>query len=169
MKTARRKFLVPLCSCLLLAAGVAGVVMARRQAQPGQLPKVISKVKNLEVVGVSVRREGEPTAALAVEIRNKSDKPVIAFSLESGDDRNASGIDVNGDTGDDPPVSVIEAYGTRTVELPMSDIHRGDPFKVGGAVFADGSEDGDAVTLSSMHEHRKRDKTETLKRKGGSN
>jgi hypothetical protein len=169
MGTIKRKFLLLLCSCLLLAAGVAGAVLARRQAREGNLPKVISKVKNLEVVGVRVLREGEPTAVLAVEICNKSDKPVVAVTLESGDEQNDSGIDINGDTGDDPPETVIEPKGTRTIELPLSDISENNLVKVGGAIFADGSEDGDAVTLRSMHDHRKRDKAVTSKRKGGSN
>ncbi|MFL6282214.1 MAG: hypothetical protein ACJ74Q_03495 [Pyrinomonadaceae bacterium] len=168
MRLTNRKSPLLLFLCLLLAAGVAGVVMARRQVQE-KLPKVISKVKYLEVVGVSVRRDGEPTAALAIEIRNKSDKPVVAFSLESGDDQNASGIDINGDTGDDPPTTVIEPQGTRTVELPLSDIRENNLVKVRGAIFADGSEEGDAVALKSMHEHQKSDKAKTAKRKGGSN
>lgn len=168
MKPTNRRPLISLCLCLLLALLVAGVVMARRQIGQGEIPKVISKVKKLEVIRVSVRREGEPTAALAVEIRNKSDKAVIAFSLESGDEADASGIDFNGDTGDEPPTAVIEPYGVRIVELPLSDIHEGKPVRVSGAIFTDGGEDGDAATLSSMREHRRRDKADTLKRKGGS-
>jgi hypothetical protein len=168
MKTSKRKVLVPLCLCLLLALWLVGAVIARRPTQGGQLPKVISKVKNLEVVGVSVRREDEPTAVLAVEIRNNSDKPVVAVTLESGDEQHASGIDINGDTGDAPPETVIEPGGVRTVELPLSDIRENNLVKVGGAIFADGSEDGDAVTLRSMHEHQKSDKAKSAKRKGGS-
>jgi hypothetical protein len=168
MKAYNRKLLVFLSSCLLLAAGVAVAVMARRLAQGEQLPEVISKVKSLEVIGVIVRREGEATAALAIEIRNTSDKSVIAFSVESGDDKNASGININGDISDDQPTAVIEPHGIRTVELPVGDIHPGKPVKVGGAIYADGTEDGDEATLRSMHEHQKRDKATSLKWKGGS-
>ena len=169
MNPARQKSLILISSCVLVVAGVAGAVMARRQTREVKLPKVISKVKNLEVIGVGVCREGEPTAALAVEIYNKSDKPVTAFSVESGDEKDASGIDINGDISDDPPTAVIEPHGIRTVELPVSDIHPGKPVKVGGAIYADGTEDGEEVILRSMHDHRKRDKAESLKRKRGSN
>lgn len=169
MKPVGKKSLILISSCVMFLAVVAGAVMARRQSQELNLPKVISKVKTLEVVGVSVRRGGEPTAALAIEIHNKSDKPVTAFSVESGDEGDASGIDINGEISDGQPAAVIEPYGARTVELPFGDIHPGKPVKVGGAIYADGSEDGEEVILRSMHDHRKRDKAESLKRKGGSN
>lgn len=168
MQTLDKKRLLVLSSCLLLAVGVAGAVMARRQTQTVKVPKVISKVKNLEVVGVSLLREGEDSAALAIEIHNTSEKPVVAVSVESGNDKDAAGVDINGDIDDDQPKTIIEPYGTKTVELPVSDLLPGKPVKVAAAVFADGTEDGEAVALSSMREHRRRDKAETLKRKGGS-
>ena len=169
MKNPDQKFLIVLSLCLLLLVAVSGVVMARRQAQTWALPEVISKVKDLEVVSVSVRQKGEGTPSLAVEIRNKSDKAVIGVMVESGDDKDASGIHINGDADEDEQPSVIIApYGTRTVELPMSNLLPGKPVKVAGAFYADGSEDGEAMALSSMLGHLRGEKAETLKRKGGS-
>src|ERR687884_534624 len=127
---------------VLAAAGVVGVAAVLRQRPGNEVPNVVSKVKDLEVVGVRLIREGEQTAALAIEIRNKSAQPVVAVSVESGDEMDVSGVDINGVTSDGPPETIIEPYGTRTVEFPMSDIHRGRPIRVGGAVYADGSEEG---------------------------
>lgn len=168
MKIPDKKILIVLASCLLLVIGVAGAALPRRQAQEKRPPKVISKVKNLEVVGVSVREEGQPTAELVIDIHNKSEKPVVAVSVECGDAKDASGVEINGDIGDDQPTAVIEPYGRRTVKLSISNLLPGKPIKIVGAIYADGSEDGEPVTLGAMHEHRKRDKAETLKRKGGS-
>jgi hypothetical protein len=169
MKTHDKKSLTILAACLLcvFVLGVVGIAMMQRRAQEQEIPRVISKVKSLEVMSVKIVRDGDPTTALAIEIRNKSEKPVIAFSVESGDDKDASGIDINGMTSDEPPTTVIEPYGTRTVELPMGDVHPGKIVKVAGAIYADQSEDGDELSLRSIHQHQKRDKAETLKRKGG--
>ncbi len=152
---------------VLAAAGVVGVAAVLRQRQGNEVPKVVSKVKDLEVSGVRLTREGEQTAALAIEIRNSSAKPVVAVSVESGDEKDASGVDINGDTSDGPPETIIEPYGTRTVEFPLSDVHPGKPVKVSGAVYADGSEDGEELSLRSMRQHRERDKAKHLKSKGG--
>lgn len=159
-----------LIACLLLAAaaGVVGVAAALRQRQGHQVPTVVSKVKDLEVAGVQVVREGEPTAALAIEIRNRSARSVVAVSVESGDEKDASGLHINGDAGDGPPETVIEPYGTRTVEFSLSNVHPGKPVKVAGALYADGGEDGEDLSLRSMRHQRKSDKERHLKSKGGS-
>lgn len=162
-----------LCVLFAIAIGAIGVAAIKRQQSPTQTPKVISKVKNLEVLNVTVKGEGEPNPALAVVIRNNSDQTVVAVSLESGDDKDSSGICANGfHGGDEPPFPIIEPHGTKTLELLISNLLPGKPIKVSGAIYADGSEAGEETTLEYMRELRGRAKNppagEETSEKGGS-
>ncbi|HEY9405433.1 MAG TPA: hypothetical protein VIQ24_22475 [Pyrinomonadaceae bacterium] len=82
MKSHIRKTRTLLVLCLVFAIAICalGVAAIKRQQVATHLPKVISKVKNLEVVGVTVKGEGGAGTAV-IEIRNKSDKPVIAITI----------------------------------------------------------------------------------------
>jgi len=151
--------LVIVCLLSVIALSVIGVKAIKSQQGKTKLPVIISKSKNLEVVGVTILNEGEPHAAVALEVRNNSDKAVIAVAIVSGDDKDASGITTNGfPEGDDPPFIVMEPYGTRTFEMPLSNLLPGKPLKIGGVAYADGTEEGDKMTLETMHGQKERSK-----------
>lgn len=141
--------------CILLLAGmcVMSVAAVRQQQQVPELPRIISRARNLEVVSATIREQ-----VVFIEIRNNSDKPVIAVTVEFRDSRDAVGVNFNGfNDGDEPPTVVIEPHGTITVDLPLNHarhVRAGSPIRVGGVMYADGSEDGDEATLSTMRGQR---------------
>jgi hypothetical protein len=156
----------------LVAIATLMIIASPKLRKPGEqqeknqvvdVPKVISKIKHLEVISTTVKREGEPGAVVAIEILNNSEKPIIAIAIESGDEKDASGINKNGFRDGQPPLVVIEPYGTITMEMAISNLLPGKPLKIAGVIYADDSEAGEEAALGTMHRQRahKKDKAST--------
>src|SRR5215213_640792 len=99
---------------------------ARQVAQaPARLPKIVSRVKSLEVVNSTIEGQGADASVL-IEVRNNSDKEIIAITLESGNDKDASGVTLEGfRSGDEPPAVVLKPHGTVKVSMSLSDARPG--------------------------------------------
>ena len=132
------------------------------------VPKVISRVKNLEIISTSLKAEGEPGAALAIEIRNNSDRPIIAITIESGDEKDASGVSTDGfKGGDEPPNVILPPHGTITMEIEVSNLLPGKPLKVAGVMYLDGTDDGEEVAKKTLRGHKQKAKDNIPASKGG--
>lgn len=119
------------------------------------VPKVISKVKDLEVISTSLKAEGEPGAALVIEIRNNSDRPIIAITIESGDEKDASGVSTDGfKGGDEPPTVILAPHSTIKMEMGVDNLLPNKPLKVAGVMYLDGSDDGEEVAKKTLRAQR---------------
>jgi hypothetical protein len=155
--------LLVVAAVLLSAAFGLRATVARRNNPHPDLPKVISKARDIEVISVTPRGDG---TVLSVVVRNNSDKAVVSIAIESGDAKDASGINISGFRGnDEAPTTVIEPRGLRTFDMPFDNLLPGKPLKVGGVMYADGTEGGEEVTLKSMRAHRDSDKAQTHEKK----
>lgn len=155
----------------LMIVAVPKPRVASKQQQTKQLaepPKVISKVKDLEVISTTIKRQDEPDAVVAIEIRNNSDKPIIAIAVESGDEKDASGISTDGFRGEDQPPSVIlPPHGTIVMEMTVGNLLPGKPLKIAGVMYLDGTEDGDELTRKTLREHKEKAKIKSPEKKLG--
>lgn len=114
-------------------------------------PKVISKIKDLEVINTTIKRQGELSAAIAIEIRNNSEKPIIAIAIESGDEKDASGTSTDGFKGEGETPSIILApHGTITMEIATSNLLTGKPLKVAAVIYADNTVDGEEPAIKTL-------------------
>jgi len=133
---------------------------------PSEVPSVISQVKALEVIRWDLVDAGARHAGVVVKIKNNSGKPIIAVTLESGDDKDASGLTLNGiHEVDKTPSVVVKPDETFEIRFALSQVLRGCPIRVAGVFYADGTEDGDEKTLEGMRsqrEHLKNKKPEKL-------
>ena len=131
---------------------------------PPEVPAVISQVKALEVIQWDLVDAGAPHAGVLIKIKNNSAKAIIAVTLESGNDKDASGLTLSGiHEGDKPPSVVVKLDETFEVRFALSSVYKGCPIRVAGVFYADGTEDGDEKTLESMRsrkEHLKNKKPE---------
>jgi hypothetical protein len=138
----------------------------RRQETKPEVPKVISKVKDLEVISQTIDYADETSPVVVIEIRNNSDLPVIAISVESGDEKDASAISTVGlQTGDEPAHVVLAPHGIITMRMPVGSILPGKPFKIAAVIYADETEDGEKIARESLRRQREQDK-ERYKAKG---
>lgn len=162
----KTRTLIVLCLVFLIAICALGVTAIKRQQAATHLPKVISKVKNLEVVGVTIKGEGEANIAV-IEIRNESDKPIIAITIESGDADNAAGVTFNGfNDGDESPTVVLEPHSITTVDFALSNVMHGHPIKIGAVMYVDDSEEGDEISLQTLRGQKHHYKAKDSKKKG---
>lgn len=166
---AKRKW-VFLFAVMLITASVisAGVFSAKRQQPKKQstkkqgpkenrvtsMPPVFSKVKKLEVVRAWIEEAGTPAVRAAVEIRNNSDKDVMAVDLVCGE----GGITRNGLTDEEHPIVVIKPHDTTIVEMTFGAMTFGAPLVVSAVTYTDGTEEGDEASLKAMHMVRAHDR-----------
>lgn len=166
MKKHRNNFqylLLTACAALLCWAYSTGGAAMKRQTSLA--PKVVSKVKLIEVVSATV--DSDP-AVLYIALRNNSDKAVVSVAVESGDKKDASGINFSGfRTNNEPPMTLIEPHATKTFKIQLDNLLPNKPIKVGGVIYADGTEDGDEDTLGTMHRNRQHDESRPPTKKGG--
>jgi hypothetical protein len=164
-RTLSRK-LILLCAGGLIAASVitAGVFSARRQ-RPNQkpekrvlvLPPVVSHVPRLQIANISVKNAGTPEAVAVIEILNTSSLAVMSVEISTKNKLGDSGA-VNEDGLADPerPNVVIPPFGTKTIEMAFAEMVPDAPLVVSAAVFADGSEQGDAWSRDALRAVRAR-------------
>lgn len=146
-----------LFTVVLATLCLVGVSTIRGQKKP---PKIISKVSDIEVLNVHIQNDGSDELVI-VEIHNNSYKPIIALTVESRNDKEASGINLHRfGSGDEPPGVVLQPNESTIVKLPLSYLKPNTHFQVGGVMYADGSEEGDESTLRTMREHKQKYKSE---------
>lgn len=146
---------------LLAARHTADVRRQERKPVTSQatLPKLISRVKKMEIVSATVQREGESDAVVTIGVRNNSDLPVTYFALTNGSIKtNEYGVARNGLDDPDNPQVVIESYAVATIDMLLSNLDGQYPIVLSAAVFADNSEDGDESVLEHVRAVRARDK-----------
>ena len=152
-----------------VAVCAIGVAAIKRHQDPAKTPKVVSKIKNLEVVSVTVEREGEPDATLAIVIRNNSARGVVALSVESGDGKDFSGISTTGfGDGDETPSIILEPYATIKMEMLLGNLLPGKPLKVSGVMYADEATEGEDTAKERLRSYKERAKERATARKGDS-
>jgi len=156
---------------LIIASAISAGVLSRKRQQPKKqwpkeprvtsMPQIFSKVKNLEVVNAWIEDPGTPAVCAVVEIRNNSDKDVMAVDLVCGE----GGVTKNGLTDEEHPIVVIKPHDTTTVFMNFGEMTFGAPLVVSAVTYADGTEEGDEASLKAMHMVRAHDRAELKAKK----
>jgi hypothetical protein len=136
------------------------VLSARRQSQSKQpkdwltsIPKVDSKVKDLEIINARIVRPGTEAPGVAFEILNNSSRAVMAIEVSCGQ----RSIAKDGLEDDENPTVIIEPYGSLTAEM-SGELEAAKPIVITAAVFDDKKEEGVKASLELMHKVRARQK-----------
>jgi hypothetical protein len=138
----------------------SGVLSQRRESRESRqqavtaIPPAFSKIRTLEIVSTKIINENTPAAGVSVEIRNNSDRTVMAVDLVCGE----GAITKNGLTDEDNPIVVIEPFGTITIQMGFSEMTPGAPLVVSAVTYGDKTEEGDEQSLRIMHKFRDSDK-----------
>lgn len=141
----------------LIASGVLSQKRVGKDSRPKAvtaIPPTYSKVKTLEILSTKLVREDTEFPAVVVEIRNNSEKSVMAVDLVCGE----GAITKNGLTDEENPIVVIKPYGTTTIEMTFSEMSPDSPLVVSAATYSDGTEEGDELSLRLMHKLRDHDR-----------
>ena len=142
----------------ILAISIIAKIPAQQQSTvqdaTENLPQITSKVRNLEVTKVTVRAQGRHNPYVTLEIKNKSELPVIAFIVTFG----RRSISRDGGLLSDDPSIVLAPHETTKLYISLSDLNQDTPVVVSGAFYADGTEDGEDTALRELHEQRKHER-----------
>jgi hypothetical protein len=171
-RTPRRKSFFLLVVAMVGAALVISVVVfsAKRQ-EPKQLhpkdwlssiPPVMSKVKDLEIINARIIRPGSDAPGVAFEIRNNSERAVMAVAIRCGE----SGISQDGLEDEDNPTVIIEPHGTLTAVM-YDELTRDAPIVISAATFADGTEEGSESSVKLMQRVRAHERAKHKAQKEG--
>ncbi len=157
MKITSKKMLAVVASCAatftVMSVGAVVITQKRgvwRRAQEKRpvtdtLPPIVSQVKDLEVSEATIN---ERAKIAFIKVKNNSKIPVTGVTLVYGSV--SSGID--GETDFSGPNTVIEPGGTVTFTLGLDELDMNTTIFIGGAIFADGTEDGVDIVLEEMRE-----------------
>src|SRR4051794_20308819 len=120
--TAKRTALVFFAAAILLTASAISLgvfnkieqetkqkmpVRTLKAEQVNTLPAVVSKVKDLQIAGATLLKQGTSQAAVAIDITNNSDQPVISLEIIAGDANDWSGLGIDGfEDPDNPQVAI---------------------------------------------------------------
>ncbi len=170
-RNAKGKWFFLLSAVMVVTALVVSVVVfsAKRQ-KPKQdhpkdwltsIPPVKSKVKDLEIINARIIGVGSEARGVAFEIRNNSNRAVMAIDITSGE----SGISKDGLEDEDNPTVIIEPYGTLTAEM-KDELARDAPIVISAATFQDGTEEGTESSLESIHKARTHERARHRAEKG---
>lgn len=115
-----------------------------------RLPEIINKTTNLEISSSQISDRGKSNARAVFKVANRTGKPVTSFTLTFG----SVSVGRDGGLDSDEPVTVIEPFGTATIEIPVGNLVREEPITLAAVTFADGTEDGQDVVLEMVHSQR---------------
>jgi hypothetical protein len=156
------KWFVLFSAVVLVSASVITVAVfsAKRQQpktqQPNEwltsIPRVLSQVKDLEIINERIIRPNTDMAGVTFEILNKSNRAVMAVRVTSGH----ASISKDGFEDEEHPIVIIEPYGTLSAE--MTELTHGAPIVISSATFQDATEEGDNSSVEFMQKLRARER-----------
>jgi hypothetical protein len=181
VKGSRRR-LVFFVIAILVCLSVGVVVFSKRKQEPkprkqatpfkaelvNSVPPVSSKVNGLEIAGIRIVRQGTPLAALAVDVINHSDQPVISLEISSGDENDFSSLGLDGLEDPKKPEVIIRPNSLKTIEWGFGAILEGYPIRLSAATFGDLMDEGEPRYIEMMHKDRVRSKARLEAIKKGS-
>jgi hypothetical protein len=118
-------------------------------------PEIKSCVQHVRLVKAQLRTNADETQTVVLEVENQAYVDVIAISLETSKKGQgkyevvSSGFSPNKD-----PLVIIPSRGVKTLEF--GNFYADEPLKLGSVIYADGTEEGCAPSLKSVHEVKER-------------
>lgn len=170
-RSAHRKWFLLFAALLMTASIISVGVYSARKQQPKtphprdwltSTPRMMSKVKDLEIINARIVRAGSDAPGVTFEIRNNSHRAVMAVDIMCGD----AGMSKDGLGDEEHPTVVIEPYGTLTVEM-NDEMSPGLPIVLSGATFEDGIEEGSDISLKAIHRGREHERARLKAERAG--
>ena len=163
----RKRIIAPILLGVCLAIGMYTLNFARAKRQspiPPQttLPvpftqQITSCAKGVRVVKAEVVNAGTPNATVEVQIENVSDLGIIAISVEATNGIETYTVAHHPSFKEDKPTVVIKPHEIDNLNMSL---HLGDvPLQIGGVFYEDGTEEGCASSLKTLHEVKEAEKS----------
>ena len=166
--TAWQKASLTICTILAIASAIAAGVFTNTQDSQNKpkpvrtykperivtAPKVVSKIKDLEIAGVSLVNQGTKEAALSIDVINNRDHVVMVLDFSSGKS-DYSALSFDGLLEEGHSVVIIPPHTLKTFTWFVGEIIENETVFLAAAIFADGKEEGDKRSLDGIKVHRR--------------
>ena len=163
----RKRIIAPILLGVCLAIGMYTLNFARAKRQSPIPPQttqpvpftqqITSCAKGVRVVKAEVIDVGTPNETIEVQIENVSNLGIIAVSLEATKGSESYTTTLRTSFKEDKPMVVIKPH--QTGKLNMSRLFGDVPLQIGGVFYEDGTEEGCASSLKTLHEVRDTEKS----------
>jgi hypothetical protein len=111
----------------------------------------------MEITDTKIAYADTDSPEAAIEIKNNTDKPVIAITIESGDNINTSGTTFSGFRYNQPPTIICQPYEIYKMKMPIGYGQKGFPLRVSGVMYADGTGEGETTSLKRIRMQKEHD------------
>ena len=118
------------------------------------VPIVVSKIKDLQITGVSLLNQGAAAAAVAIDVTNNRDSAVMSLDFIWRHKGDSGGIAMDGLSEEGNPRVVIPPHTLQTFTWSLGEIPKGETLFLAAAIFADGKEEGDQRSLQGIRKRR---------------
>ena len=135
-----------------------------------EAPLVRSRVKDLVITEVRLEDQGTPQASILIDVTNNRDSAVMSIDFISGSPSDSTGLGVDGLLLEEEVQVVLPPHSLKTFRWNLGSIRVGEPLFLSAAIFADGKEEGDKITLRGIKLTRanfQKRQREDKARKGG--
>lgn len=161
----RKLTIVSILIGVCLAVGVYTLNFARAKQNPAAYQskqtvpytqQVTSCSKDILVVKAEVVDSGTPNPTIEVQVKNLSNLGIVAISLEATNGSESYTTTLRGSFKIDEPQVVIKPHerGNLSMSSPFGYV----PLQIGGVFYEDGTEDGCASSLKTLHEIKESEK-----------
>lgn len=130
--------------------GIGSLVFVGAQKRVFEMPHVISTSAPVQVLGAKlidqVQNGSEPSAKIF--LKNNSDKKIIAFTVESGNEKDTDGYSLVNISDEAGPIAWQRAEFS--IEVPIGNFLSEGPLRINAIVFDDGSSAGEPVPVQQL-------------------
>jgi len=123
------------------------------------VPEIVSCAPKVKVLKAEIADGASADPTIVVEVENASEVGIIAISIESVKGREAFENTLRTSfEGDQIPIVVIKPHETGKLNMAMNSVFVGVPLRIGGVMYADGTEEGCDRGLKTLHRVRDHDR-----------
>jgi len=119
-----------------------------KQTMLSKLPPIKNCVEHVKLVKAELVMQGESQAA-ALELENTAYVGIVSISLDQTANKTTNGVTRSGFTPDKPPIVIIAPGEKQTITF--GNLDGNSPLRIGAAIFSDGTEEGCAGSLRTIH------------------
>lgn len=135
----------------VLGLAIGTMVFVRAQKEPFRMPAVISRVAPIQVLETRFkdRDEGGSEPSAKIYLKNNSDKTIIGFTVESGDEKEADGygeVRISDESG-----PVAEPRSDFAIDIPIGNFKTSGPLRINAVAYDDGSFAGEVEAVSALN------------------
>ncbi|HKO35319.1 MAG TPA: hypothetical protein VJV21_02490 [Pyrinomonadaceae bacterium] len=114
-----------------------------------KLPTIKNCLQHVTVVKAELLMRGDSQVA-SLELQNDAQVDIVSISIEQIAQRERHATNLTGFKPDAPPETVIASGQRKT--LTLGNLDANSPIRVGGALFANGEEEGCKSSLKEIHQ-----------------